>query len=90
VDEPDASAAGARAAQGAIRLGGEAADAALVAVLVVRPVRRGDERRLRLRGGGGGHPSFGKLLFVLLSLYLLSLKRTPSLYLSLLRGRHRQ
>jgi hypothetical protein len=90
VDEPDAAAAGAGAAQGAIRLGGEAADATLVPVLVVRPVRRGDERRLRRRSGGGGHPSFGKLLFVLLSLYLLSLKRTPSLHLSLLRGRHRQ
>jgi hypothetical protein len=87
VDEPDAAAAGAGAAQGAIRLGGEAADAALVPVLVVRPVRRGDERQLRRRGGGGGHPSSGSFASSL-SLYIFSLKRTPSLHLSLLRGRH--
>ena len=55
VDEPDAAAAGAGAAKGTIRLGGEAADAALVPIFVVRPVRRGVERRLQ--GRGGGHPS---------------------------------
>lgn len=55
VDEPDAAAAGAGAAQGTIRVGGEAADAALVPIFVVRPVRGGGERHLRRRGGG--HPS---------------------------------
>lgn len=68
VDEPDAAAAGAGAAQRAIRLGGEAADAALVPIFVVRPVRHGGERRLRRRGGG--HPSGSFSSSFSLSLYL--------------------
>lgn len=55
VDEPDAAAAGAGAAQRAIRLGGEAADAALVPIFVIRAIRRGGERSL-WRRDDGSHP----------------------------------
>jgi hypothetical protein len=52
VDELDAAAAGAGAAQGAVRLGGEAADATLLLFIRVRGVGRRWERHLRRSGGG--------------------------------------
>jgi hypothetical protein len=84
VDEPDAAAAGAGAAQGTIRVGGEAADAALVPVFVVRPVRGGGERHLRRRGGGHPSGSFSSSF----SPFFFFSKRTPSSHPSLLPGRH--